>query len=357
MTMKRLTLSCLALAGSAACAQSTVTVFGIVDAAVTYTNADGAGRRVGVSSGGNAASRLGFRGTEDLGAGLSAGFWLEGAIGVDTGTGSAGGGFAFQRRATVSLASTTLGELRLGRDFAPTWWNVALFDPFNARGIASSQAFNNFGYNAVYSSNAVGYFLPKNLGGAYGQLQYAFGEKASNVPNSKQGDTLSGRLGYASGPLDVALAYSRFQQVIGPSDTAPVAIGRDLKLINFAASWNFGVVKPVVYYGQERVPGNPAGNNRLDSFVIGLTAPVGVGEIRASAGHHDLKGSANDFNKFALGYGYNLSKRTQLYAAATRLDNKGTGTRSLSADGLASVGAARPGGHANGVDLGLRHNF
>jgi predicted porin len=349
-------LAVLAIAAPAM-AQSSVTVFGIVDTAVTGVDASGAGSRVGLSSGGNAASRLGFRGTENLGGGLAASVWHEGALGADAGTGASGGTMTFQRRSTVSLSDIRLGELRLGRDFTPTWWNVALFDPFGARGVASSQAFNNMGYNAVYASNSVGYLLPSGLGGFYGQAQYAFGEKSSTAANSKQGNTLSGRLGYASGPVNIAVAYSEFKQVIGASDSTPIAIGRNLKLFNAVVSWDFGFARPVLYYGQEKVPGNPVGSARLDSYLVGVTVPLGAGELRASAARHDMQDSANDFNKFALGYGYFLSKRTQVYAAVAHLQNKGAGTRSLGADGLTASGAATPGGKSTGFDIGIRHNF
>ena len=344
-------------ASAGAMAQSAVTIYGVVDAAVTRVGGSGAGNRAGVSSGGSTPSRLGFRGTEDLGGGLSAGFWLEGSLGIDTGTGTAGGGLLFQRRSTVSLASNTLGELRLGRDFAPTWWNLAQLDPFGARGVGTTQAANNFGYATTWNNNTVGYVLPQNLGGIYGQLQYAFGEKSSTAPNDKQGNSAGGRFGYQSGPLNVAAAYMQFKQVIGASDIAPVTIGRDLKVGNIAATWDFGVVKPIVFYGQERVNGNPVGNNRLDSFLVGATAPIGAGEFRATLARYDLKDSANDFNKFAVGYGYNLSKRTQLYATAARLTNKGAGTRSLSADGVATLAPIRAGGSSNGLDFGIRHAF
>ena len=361
MIVKRLSKSAVALAvlvaSAGAMAQSAVTIFGVVDVAMTRVSGDGAGSRIGLSSGSSAPSRLGFRGTEDLGGGLSAGFWLEGSLGVDTGTGTAGGALLFQRRSTVSLASNTLGELRLGRDFAPTWWNLAQLDPFGARGIGTTQAANNFGYSTTWNNNTIGYILPQTLGGFYGQLQYAFGEKSSTVPNDKQGNFLGGRFGYQSGPLNVVGSYGQTKQAIGASDVAPVTIGRDLKVANIAATWDFGVVKPLLFYGTEKVDGNPTGNNRLNSLLIGATAPIGAGELRATVARYDLKDSANDFNKLALGYGYNLSKRTQVYGTVARLANKGAGTRSLSADGLATLAPIRAGGNSSGFEVGIRHSF
>lgn len=340
-------------ASSAATANSSLTVFGIADTALTRISGSDAGSRTGLSSGGNAASRLGLRGTEDLGAGLSAGFWLESAVGLDTGGAS---GLTFQRRSTVSLTGPW-GELRLGRDYAPIWWNIALLDPYGARGVGTSQAFNNFGYNAIWNSNSIGYFLPGSLGGLYGQVQIAFGEKTASSPNKRQGDAWGGRLGYASGPLNIAVAYTEYKQVIGASDVAPVTIGRHLRMANIGASWDFGWIKPMAYYGVERVPGAPAGANRLDSLLLGATAPLGNGELRATVARYDLKQSGNDFTKLAIGYGYSLSRRTQLYATVARLSNQGASTRSLSADGMAALGGIRGAGHSTGVDFGIRHSF
>ena len=175
-----------------------------------------------LSSGANASSRLGFRGTEDLGGGLAAGFWLEAGYNQDSG---ANGLTTFSRRSTVSL-SGNFGEIRLGRDYVPTYWNESVFDPMGAvgvgenliktisgniataRGPGSALAAND---NAIRASNSVGYFLPRNLGGFYGQVMYALHEnpKFSDLPGSptKRGRYYGGRFGYANGPLDVAVAY------------------------------------------------------------------------------------------------------------------------------------------------------
>jgi predicted porin len=357
MMKKSLVALAVMAASGAAMAQSSVTIFGVVDIAATYESASGAGHRTGLSSGGTGGSRLGFRGTEDLGGGYAASFWLEGQLQPDIGAGANGGALNFARRSTVSLSNNTYGELRLGRDFVPTWWNLAMFDPFQARGAATVQAFNNFGYNSVYNSNTIGYVLPGNLGGVYGQFQYAFGEKASTSANDKQGNSTSGRLGYQKGPFNAAAAYTVFKQVIGGSDTAPVSIGRDLKVGNAFATWDFGVVKPVILYGQEKVPGAAAGNSRIDSYLVGATAPLGTGELRFALSHYDVKDSSNDFNKVAFGYGYFLSKRTQLYAAYGRLTNKGSGVRSISVESLATVVPTTPGGSSSAIDIGIRHNF
>ena len=127
MNRQRIALVALAAFAGGACAQSSVTVFGVVDLNVRYVKNDAATWQLGQD--GMAGSRLGFRGSEDLGGGLKASFWLEGQLGPDTGrgnnsfgNGATAGDFAFLRRSTVSL-SNQWGELRLGRDYTPTTWS------------------------------------------------------------------------------------------------------------------------------------------------------------------------------------------------------------------------------------------
>jgi predicted porin len=152
-------LAALAVAGVAS-AQSSVTLFGVVDASISgysntarderptvFPNAFGVpvylnqgsvktSSRQLANSGYN-SSRLGFRGTEDLGGGLAASFWLEAPISNDDGQ---TGVSTFQRRSTVSL-SGGFGELRLGRDYTPTFWNDTVFDPFGTNGVGTNLIF------------------------------------------------------------------------------------------------------------------------------------------------------------------------------------------------------------------------
>src|SRR5918993_3644123 len=115
---KSLVAAAACAAASMACAQSSVTLFGVVDASVTYTTSSGplASSRWQLTNSSNTFSRLGLRGTEDLGGGLAASFWLESGLQNDTGAGyttntnnqvsgiSGNGGLTFGRRSTVSLS-------------------------------------------------------------------------------------------------------------------------------------------------------------------------------------------------------------------------------------------------------------
>src|SRR5688572_7702048 len=182
MKKSLIALAVMAAAGAAS-AQSSVTLFGIVDATLAWGRGN-VGDRFQLTNSGYNSSRLGFRGTEDLGGGMSASFWLEAGVNNDNGTGAAtninnqasggalagtngGQGLTFNRRSTVSLAGGW-GELRLGRDYTPQFANTSFYDPFGTVGVGTNQVISSaigvIGATAVRASNSVGYLLPSGLG-------------------------------------------------------------------------------------------------------------------------------------------------------------------------------------------------
>ena len=407
-------LAALAVAGVAS-AQSSVTLFGVVDASISgysstsrdlngatfanpfYVNQGSvkASRRVLANSAYN-SSRLGFRGTEDLGGGLAASFWLEAPITNDDGQ---EGVATFARRSTVSL-SGGFGEIRLGRDYTPTFWNDTVFDPFGTNGVGTnliSTANNSFGAfgtpaattgaatnvgnsNYVRASNTVGYFLPPNLGGFYGQVMYGFSEKTKYSPGTatpdvansqRQGRYVGGRFGYANGPLDVALAYG--SSTVG--DQFYVGTTTKVNTLNLGASYDFG---PVKLFGEVSRAKNkqdyevePFLGGRADidltGYLLGVTVPVGAGLIRAS--YSSVKYDNNQSqvlfapavadpkaNKLAIGYVHNLSKRTALYATIARVSNKNGANLTVGGPVFITnnVFTAK---NSTGYDFGIRHAF
>ena len=415
-------LAALAVAGVAS-AQSSVTLFGVVDASISgysstsrdlnptvFPNAFGipvylnqgsvkTSNRQLANSGYN-SSRIGFRGTEDLGGGLAASFWLEAPISNDDGqTGIS----TFARRSTVSL-SGGFGELRLGRDYTPTFWNDTVFDPFGTNGVGSNlinTANNGFGSflgtaptavpgvpnvstsNYVRASNTIGYFLPPNLGGFYGQVMYGFSEKTkydngiytpTTANAARAGRYVGGRFGYANGPLDVALAYG--SSTIG--DNYYAGTTTKVNTLNLGASYDFG---PVKLFGEVSQAKNKidyevtpflGGRNDIDlkGYLIGVTVPVGAGLIRASysAVKYDLNQPFNPFvlnnnadpkaNKLALGYVHNLSKRTALYATIARVSNKNGAALTVGGPGFYKVtDRVFTPKTSTGYDFGVRHAF
>jgi predicted porin len=346
-----------AFAGSAA-AQSSVTLFGIVDLAATWVETADVEKYL-LATSGNATSRLGFRGVEDLGGGLRAGFWLEGETFADDGNASAGAtaAFNFRRRSTVSLMGG-FGEIRLGRDYTPTFWNWTVFDPFGTNGVGAATNLalggdlqralsgTTFG-TLVRANNMVAYILPAGQfgPGLYGQIQAAAGEGANG--NKYYG----GRLGWAGGPFDVAGSY-------GLTDCLDTACNIDMTVWNVGGSWNFGFMKLSGFYGEMEAEGNNNKARRMNWYV-GAVAPFGQWNFKASYGGTDGKNllSNEDASQWAIGVDYNLSKRTALYATWSSINNDGG-----SSDGARFIVSGQssgltPGNNSSGGQIGVRHSF
>ena len=380
-------LAALAITGSAS-AQSSITMFGVVDAGISYyANKNTAGvtaSQKAVSNSGYNASRFGVRGTEDLGGGLAASFWLEAPITNDDGQGI----LMFSRRSTVSI-SGGFGEIRAGRDYTPTFRNDVVFDPFLTAGVGANMLYlANHGFGRwlagtpatgstyVRSGNSVGYFLPPNLGGFYGQVMYSFNEREKFDPGTatpatlhtqRTGRYLGGRAGYANGPLDVAASYS--SAIIGDDFYAGTTTA--VKTWNLGAWYDFGVAKLMGEYSSAKKsvdsarPWVSAPDNGLKGYLMGVTVPIGPGLIRAS--YSQVKYDQNQpsgsnaaknpqASKFALGYVHNLSKRTALYAAVARLSNKHGAALSVAGPAFAQGQGALP-KTSTGYDFGIRHAF
>jgi predicted porin len=338
------TLAVLAAASAGAYAQSSVTLFGVLDVNARYVK-NGDQKIKSLSGNGVNTSRLGVRGTEDLGDGLKAGFWLETGLNVDSGTQSDATRF-WNRRATVSL-SGNFGELRLGRDYTPTYLGYSDYDPFGDNGIAASGKFDSSLGTArdtgTRADNQIMYLTPGNLGGFYGRAAVAAGEGTAGKKY------YGARGGYAAGPLDVSAAY-------GQTTVVPVAGGEDkFKTFDAGASYDFGIVKATGYFTQSKFA-----NQKLQVYSLGAIVPVGVGQIKAAYTHANASGTtaagvnvdANDADQVAVGYIYNLSKRTALYTTAAYVKNKGNATFAV-----ASAPAIAAGQKSTGLELGMRHAF
>ena len=368
MQKSLIVLAALGAFAGAASAQSSVTLFGVLDVnARAVKNGDG-GYLKSLTPNGLASSRLGFRGEEDLGGGLKASFWLEADVSVDTGTANATKFFG--RRSTVSLVGP-FGEVRAGRDYTPVFVNLATFDAYGATGGALGSVLNllatapsagavgaigALGSGAgtiVRADNAVSYFLPGNLGGFYGQIMGAAGEgtAATNGNNRYVG----GRIGYAAGPINVGGAYSTTRN---PGNG-------DLRVYDIGASFALPVVKvSAQYYRGDYEPSGLA-NRTQKLWTVGLNVPIGQSEIRATYQRSDIGGGAivglrneDDARLYAIGYVYNLSKRTALYADAARLQNRGGSTLALTGGSTAnSTNFGAGGQNSTGFDFGVRHSF
>ena len=189
----------------------------------------------------------------------------------------------------------------------------------------------------VRADNSIGYFLPSNIGGVYGQAMVAAAEGVNT------GKYIGGRIGFAAGPFDIAGAYAQ-SGIIGSTEKA--------KDFNIGGSYNLGVVKLMGYYDQTKVL--TAKETRVAGSVV---VPLGQGEIHASVSQGKLDTSpAPKAQQLALGYVYNLSKRTAMYGTVAQISNKNGATSSI-AGGTAITAAPTPGGKSKGFEVGVRHFF
>ena len=342
--MKKTLLACAVLTTFAggACAQSAITVFGSVDINLHRQSNDGSPTKNLMGTDGLNSSRLGFRGVEDLGSGLKAGFWVEAPMTPNDGNSA---GLNFRRRSTVSLSGDAWGEVRLGRDYTPVFWTRATYDPFGFNGVGLAGNVDPNGVaqpTYVRSSNSIGYFLPTGLGGVYGQLMVAASEGA---PNTKY---VAGRLGYAKGALDVSVAASRQDLNGGANRFDSWVLG---------GAYNFGVATLEGAYNHDH---NDTGvGTTYKHWLVGAVVPIGVAEIHASYNKMDA-GSGNGATMAAVGLVYNLSKRTALYSTYSQLSNEGAFKQSVDFSYPAAVSGGTPvtaGGKSRGLEVGIRHFF
>jgi predicted porin len=317
-------------AAGAAHAQSSVTIYGIIDQGLVKTNSGATPGSLLPGRGsappdswtvkaGN-TSRLGFRGQEDLGNGAYARFQIEHRFAANTGASSNANVF-WLGRSVVAIGSKSLGEVYAGREYSaaytvalnadPTYWSYVsqLGSPYtyaNYTPVATTIEASNIRW-----ANSVGYKSPV-LGGFSLELATALGQGVR--PRAT-----SGNAQYKAGPLWVGLGFDRLDS--------------DTHLVVVAGGYDFGIVQPKASYS--RAEGGLNGD--ATSFTVSATVPVGFGRVYASYG--SLRPATHlDSSMVGAGAQYDLSKRTLLYT------NVGSAKR----DGLTRTTA---------VDFGIKHVF
>lgn len=370
MKKSLLALAVLGAFAGVASAQSSVTVYGIVDVNVTSTE-QGGERVTDLSRGAQSPSRIGFKGVEDLGNGLKASFVLENGFDSSDGSQTANGNFAFQRNAWVGLDGG-FGTVRFGRQDTPIYLALDSVDPFGTGTLGDIGTLFESLDNKARTNNLVYYKTP-TFGGFAVEVDYAFGEVAGeNTANRSYGIVL----GYENGPLTAKLAYNELRgggdslngilgaiaPIASTDPDAGYATTKDAKNkdIFAGATYDFGAFKLHGAYLQSKfedadffdgatTTGTP--DFKLKSGMIGVSVPLGAGTFLAdytTVKNDDVDNA--DSKKFAIGYSYALSKRTNLYTVVSRVTNDDN-------VGRASYGSTDPGDSSTGYQVGLRHSF
>lgn len=378
--MKKTLLAAALLAGfaGAASAQSSVTLYGVLDGGLRYSsvslaNGDGVtnfGGAYGVQSG----NRWGMKGVESLGNGNNAMFQIESGFDLGNGAGQQGGRL-FGRASWVGLQNNAWGDVRLGRMTNLTSdWMVGGLDPF-AAGFGQLNMGHAFtSGNTVRLDNTLMYRTP-NMSGFQAGLGYSFatgltsngGTTGYGFATSNNSRQITAGLKYANGPFYAAATY---EKAYAAESTA--MNGQSVNNWNIGASYDLKVVKLGVAYGQTRdgfwagsgaggtgatIATTPSGSSSAlvfapsvgyNSYIVGATIPVNaVSRVLLSwtmiAPNTNMKDAYNAQNQssFNLGYTYDFTKRTNLYTYVGQSVN------------YATIDTAK----STVVGVGIRHMF
>lgn len=339
-----------------ALAQSNVTIYGLMDAGLVHESGGAAGSSTKLSSGVGTASRLGFKGKEDLGGGVAAVFTLESGILIDTGAQDAAGK-AFNRQAFVGLESKTLGSITVGRQYTPTYNALGqVGDPFGSGYSGSAKNLFPVAGRNLRADNSILYTSP-NWNGFNANVLYSLGEVSGNSKAQRQ---INLSLNYTGGPLNARLTYNNRN-----NDTASVDNpgGRNIMLV---ANYDFRIVKMYFAYSDDEGLNSAPLNNSTprpygrdfepslegNEALIGASIPVGAaGTVMTSYIRKNDKTLLNqDASQYAVGYLHSLSKRTGVYASYGRIINKNGAGYTVGNNSNAGTGD-------KAYNLGIRHAF
>jgi predicted porin len=358
MQKKIIALAVAGLMSGAAFAQSNVTIYGIVDMSYLHTSSSDTGAfksRNALDSGSQSGSRLGFKGEEALGGGNKVGFLLENSIGVDTGSGPT------MVRQSFLYAAGGWGTLAAGRQYTPQFNLVGAVDPFGVGTIGD--AFFGRGLwiagtaakpDTIRLDNLIAYISP-----SFGGFNVVAGYTADGIGNepailkttSGTGDNAkiwAINPNYSNGPLFVGFNYHKVKMD---------SVDLNNKVWDLGATYDFGVAKVAGLYGKNKE------SNVLDvnikQWLLGVTVPMGSGALMASYARFKETEDNAKASKWALGYQYDLSKRTNLYAVYAKISTNDN------AEGFFNVGGAsthsatglNTADYTSGLNLGMRHKF
>ncbi len=390
MRKKLTTLAVLCGAAASAQAQSSVTVYGLLDATVTHARQGagtttpggaiavptGSNKTNRIDSGVGPGSRLGFRGTEDLGSGLRASFVLEGGIGADTGT-MQQGGLQFGRQAWVGLSSGA-GSVSLGRQYSPIFLAVASSDLAGGAYWANPTAAVGLGvYESVAAGPGGGNFqsaarVDNSVLGSYkfGALTARMMVAAGNENPRGTGRLVNPGISYDAGPLRVEASYARLRQ---PAEMITAAASPEWQTLwAVGARYDFGAIRVSggafnMRAGRDAANLSPAFNaspfgylwNESRSYWAVAAIPFGASVVTLSATRTDFTyptGPKGRTMYYGAIYEHMMSKRTALYASYGLADNDSHAKSNL----FGAVVQVAPNGYGaqhSALSVGLRHAF
>jgi predicted porin len=334
-------------------------VYGTLDAGVALERGcQGECARSRLDSGLASGSRLGVRGREALGGGTAAVYTVEAGILNDTGV-SDQNGRLFGRQAFVGLEGP-LGRVTLGRQYNLVYETLAdVGDPFH--GGMAGNAGNLVAYTTQRYDNTIKYRSPRSRSGLIGSLIYSVGESPYS---SKFNRAYGATLGYERGRVNLSISHQRRDNPPDAGGSTP-PLDQAARNTLVAANVDFGRFIGYAAYGHSKGDGrmqwdetNPYGavaqrdpSTNSHDVLIGVAVPLGATTLLASCIHKDDRTLADrDATQLAIGARYAFSRRTDVYAAFARIQNR-------NGAGYTVGNASNRGGGDRAINIGLRHSF
>jgi predicted porin len=366
--MSKTLCSAIAMVGAAlvtgnAMADDSVTIYGIIDTGVVYTtNANAAGNSVFKMPGltGSFPSRLGFKGSEDLGSGTSALFVLEAGFAPTTGT-LGQGGRLFGRQSYVGLKNDAWGQVMLGRQvnmtyiatlktdvLGPNIFSIGNIDTY----LPNARSDNAIGYLGTFSNLTIGatysFGRDASASGGPGATNCA-GQVAGNAQACRQ---VTGLLGYDAQSWGMTSSYDILYGNTGAANGLTSSDDSDRRItLNGYAMLGITKIGGGVIDRKTRAANNV--NTDSDLYYLGATYPFTTALVMdAQVSHLNVKDSSNNVTMSVARMTYYLSKRTALYTSVGYIKNGGA-----SAIALDAGGSVETGGNQFGVMTGIRHTF
>ncbi|MDY0331450.1 MAG: porin [Thiomonas sp.] len=361
-----------AFTGSAFAADN-VQLYGIIDLGVAHfsglkpTTGSGTVSSTVMDSGGQSSSRIGIKGTEDLGGGLKAIFQAETgfcAAGTNQNTNGSGGnsngycsGGGFMQRTSMVGLTGGFGTVVAGRLNTPLWNAELAADPFGGGLTGKFDNISNIAFAGLQRANQTIAYVSPNFAGFTGTAVYSLAPTSAQVNLAQGGNTTRAwelNAAYNNGPVFATLDYIRLTNIDGLTPNS--SSGNADKHWQVTGGYDFGIAKVTALYQDLKAD---AVSGKRTAWMLGATVPVGAGAVLASYGQaKNTLGAdtgADTAKQYAIGYTYSLSKRTNLYTSYAHISNDANTALAVGDSSTSNLGVA--GQSSSGVIFGLRHKF
>ncbi|HCI12666.1 MAG: hypothetical protein A2063_08455 [Gallionellales bacterium GWA2_60_142] len=361
MQKKIIALAIAAAVSAPAFADSNVTIYGVANVSYDMTQSGAVANGFSNNKVSSNTSRIGFKGNEDLGDGMSAVWQIESLIQIDGQT--AAGNTLANRNTFAGLSSASAGTVLMGRHDTPYNISNRKYDMF-ADGLADNRSIMGGGTSAAASfngrqPNVIAYISPA-MSGFTGAIAYVAGAEGQTLSTQTKGSAWSMAALYGNGPISANFGYE-----VHTAGSAPgtLGLGAGLKETAWTISGGYKVAEFEINGIYEKTDDNFAvGANALGHRAYYLSGKYNFGSnaVKLAYANAGANAAANtDADQITVGFDHSLSKRTTVYALYTQLSNGAAGAYALSGNGTGAPAAAVSGvgGKPSAFSFGMKHTF